>query len=400
MPSDSAITGEVAPDGAPNLPMDSSALSLAAALGVLRRQLPLATLLTSSDGTILEASAAARSVLRAPRGPLPGQQILTLVAAVDRARMHRALADACRRDDLVQAKAMLAPRTGDVPTSSHLALIREPDLRVPGSRPDLVENTSASNEGNGPATVRWLILPDYESAEQAPTSGQLEALTRLCQLRVDAESDLQLLLDRVVQLCRQAIPDADDVSLVIGSPGEPTLTVATSAQAQHLDGLQHRRGCGPALDAYRSHRPVALGAPALTGHPGLSNDSHADALTSLLAVPLISHGHATGVLTLYGRRSQRLATLMTLREAMPFVEAAQTLARQTQSHHEMRRTHEQLQSALISRAVIDQAKGMLMAMLTCDADEAFEHLSRLSSNRHAKLRDVAQAMVDRSGLPG
>jgi transcriptional regulator with GAF, ATPase, and Fis domain len=230
--------------------------------------------------------------------------------------------------------------------------------------------------------------------EQTPLLRQLEAYTRLCRLRVDAGSDLRSLLARVIQLCAHAVLEADDVSLVIGSPMHPTLTVASSAAAQTVDGVQHLRGCGPALDAYRSHRPVALGTRAVAEHPGLRDDPQAAVVTSLLALPLIIEGRATGVLTLYARRSQRLATMTALREAMPFVEVAQTLFRETQSYAEMRQTTKQLEAALISRAVIDQAKGMVMAGMICDADEAFAHLSRLSSARHQKLRDVAQGMVD------
>jgi GAF domain-containing protein len=237
-----------------------------------------------------------------------------------------------------------------------------------------------------------LLVP--AAHERALLPQQLEAFTRLCRLRVDAGCDLRSLLARVIQLCSHAVLEADDVSLVIGSPLHPTLTVASSAAAQHLDGVQHLRACGPALDSYRSHRPVALGSQAIAEHPGLRDDPRTTVVASLLALPLIIDGHATGVLTLYARRSQRLATMTALREALPFVEAAQALLRETQSYAEMRQTTKQLEAALISRAVIDQAKGMLMAGLICDADEAFAHLSRLSSTRHQKLREVAQGMVD------
>jgi AmiR/NasT family two-component response regulator len=47
-----------------------------------------------------------------------------------------------------------------------------------------------------------------------------------------------------------------------------------------------------------------------------------------------------------------------------------------------------------SRAVIEQAKGILMARHRCSADEAFKNLSRLSQNSNRKLRDIAQSIVD------
>lgn len=357
---------------------------------IMRRflaSLPLATVLTSASGRILEANAAARTVLRVPRGPLPGKPIFAFIVQDDRSRLRQALTRAGAVDELVQTTAMLAPRTGVVAASSHLALAREPSPEP------------ATRLGETSPSVRWIILPDYESAERTPSHQQLEALTRLCQLRVDADSDLRSMLNRVARLCLQAVSNADDVSLVLGSPLQPTLTLTSSATAQHLDGVQHLRAAGPVLDAYQSHRPVALSAESVAEHPGLRDDAQAATVTSLLAIPLIIDGLAIGVLTLYARGSQRLATMMTLREAMPFVEAAQTLIRDTQSRAEMMHTQAQLETALTSRAVIDQAKGMLMAFLTCDADEAFEHLTRLSSSRHEKLRTVAQSMVDNLGVP-
>ena len=54
---------------------------------------------------------------------------------------------------------------------------------------------------------------------------------------------------------------------------------------------------------------------------------------------------------------------------------------------------ENLQSALVSRAVIDQALGVIMGQQRCTADEAFEVLRTISQNRNVKLRDIATDMV-------
>ncbi|MFM9735972.1 ANTAR domain-containing protein, partial [Streptomyces niveiscabiei] len=53
-----------------------------------------------------------------------------------------------------------------------------------------------------------------------------------------------------------------------------------------------------------------------------------------------------------------------------------------------------LEVALTSRAVIDQAKGILMARLGVDADEAFARLVTLSSRRNVKVRDLARLVVE------
>jgi AmiR/NasT family two-component response regulator len=57
---------------------------------------------------------------------------------------------------------------------------------------------------------------------------------------------------------------------------------------------------------------------------------------------------------------------------------------------------DQLQTAMQSRAVIEQAKGVLMGQRRCQADEAFNILIKLSQDSNKKLREVAQALIDHS----
>jgi AmiR/NasT family two-component response regulator len=52
-----------------------------------------------------------------------------------------------------------------------------------------------------------------------------------------------------------------------------------------------------------------------------------------------------------------------------------------------------MQEAMGSRAVIEQAKGVLMRELACDADTAFQHLVERSQRSNTKLRDVAAQVV-------
>jgi AmiR/NasT family two-component response regulator len=54
---------------------------------------------------------------------------------------------------------------------------------------------------------------------------------------------------------------------------------------------------------------------------------------------------------------------------------------------------EQLQQAMQSRAVIEQAKGILMGQRRCTAQQAFDVLVRLSQDRNRKLRAVAEMLV-------
>jgi hypothetical protein len=82
-----------------------------------------------------------------------------------------------------------------------------------------------------------------------------------------------------------------------------------------------------------------------------------------------------------------------LAQIAPFVEAVEILIRDASAYEKLNRTKQQLETALTSRAVIDQAKGMVMIALNCSADEAFEHLVRLSSTANEKVRQVAERIV-------
>jgi len=358
--------------------------------GMMRRflsTLPLATLLTTSTGKIVDANAAAHAALRIPVGGLIGKPFFAYIAQDDRRRLRSALSLACSADELLQVTALVMPRHGTA-VSSYFALVREDVEPLAAATAD-----QSGEEEPDLTTVRWVILPNYEAVEGPPSHQQLEALTRLCRLGAN-DGDLRATLGQVARLCLQALAEVEDVSLLVGNPLEPSMTIASSATAQHLDGLQHARAGGPSFDAYRSRRPVALDGEAVTKHRGLARDKQASLVRSLLAVPLVADNLPSGVLTIYATGDRSVATLVALRQVMPFVEAAQTLIRDTRAHEEMRRTQEQLTEALTSRAVIDQAKGMIMISLKCDADEAFAHLVRMSSTRHEKVREVAQSMVD------
>jgi len=58
-----------------------------------------------------------------------------------------------------------------------------------------------------------------------------------------------------------------------------------------------------------------------------------------------------------------------------------------------------LQTALVSRAIIDHARGVLMGRQRIDADAAFDLLRSASQRENVKVRDIAQRIVDRAPTP-
>ena len=64
------------------------------------------------------------------------------------------------------------------------------------------------------------------------------------------------------------------------------------------------------------------------------------------------------------------------------------------------RTASQLKDAVVARSVVDQAKGILMHALSCDADEALQRLRQESQRRHVKVTEVAGEVVAAYGREG
>jgi ANTAR domain len=116
---------------------------------------------------------------------------------------------------------------------------------------------------------------------------------------------------------------------------------------------------------------------------------------SALSLPLLGPHDGLGALNVYARakhafdaRAARLGELFSVPAAVT-VQNARELAH-------ARRLAAQLQQALISRSVIDQALGILMSRTGCDSDEALEKLRVLSQREHRKLSEIARLLVDES----
>lgn len=116
-------------------------------------------------------------------------------------------------------------------------------------------------------------------------------------------------------------------------------------------------------------------------------------LRSALALPLRIAGPASVALTWYGETphafdgvSHDLAALFAFRSGLALSNSDLYFAGQ--------RLIENLHEALASRAVIEQAKGILMAREECTPDQAFDIMVSVSQRTDEKVREVAARVVD------
>jgi ANTAR domain/GAF domain len=181
--------------------------------------------------------------------------------------------------------------------------------------------------------------------------------------------------------------------------GEAMRTVAAqSERAAALELIQEQHGAGPCIDSHRTARPVLVAD--LTDHPRKWEEFTRAAATmgvvSVAAIPLRLGGVGLGVLDLY-HDSQHQWTIQEVRLAEPARPDGRELhVRAVPS----RRTATQLQQALDSRVIIEQAKGMLAERMGITIDAAFGRLRARARDHNTPLRAVADAVVQRELEPG
>ena len=112
-----------------------------------------------------------------------------------------------------------------------------------------------------------------------------------------------------------------------------------------------------------------------------------------LSVPLLASGRTLGTITLYARDVGSFTDADTTALEGFAAQAAVVLAN-AQAYWDLQGVAAGLQSAMQSRAVIEQAKGVLIATEGCTPDEAFTLLARTSQRDNVKLRELARQIVD------
>jgi GAF domain-containing protein len=230
-----------------------------------------------------------------------------------------------------------------------------------------------------------------------PSGDQADELTaamaELASLLVD-EDDLPGMLDRVSQLAVRSIPDCDSAGVTLLAGDEPITAAASDHRTLAVDQAQYQAGDGPCLQAYRTRtvqRVVVEEAFAL--YPDFALAAEQANIRSFLAAPLQVREDGIGALNLYSSEPHGFAKLD---EAVVTLFAAQASVAVANSrlYQSARALSAQLEAAMASRSVIEQAKGVIMAVRAVDQDTAFDLLRRTSQAENRKLRQIAVEIVE------
>ena len=214
-----------------------------------------------------------------------------------------------------------------------------------------------------------------------------------------ADHSLESVMSKIAQLVKQTVSGVDEASVTLVEDGRAQTVAFTGALAMSLDERQYERGFGPCLDCIVGGEPVHIGSMSGdTRWPDFAANAVQEGAGSSLSIPVPVQREVFAAINAYSRQEQAFddsaVELTTTFAAYAGVALANMHLYEAQA-----KVAEQLQAAMQSRAVIEQAKGILMAERRCTAEDAFTLLVDLSQRSNRKLKDVAQALVDRASGP-
>jgi GAF domain-containing protein len=222
----------------------------------------------------------------------------------------------------------------------------------------------------------------------------VEELWRALSRIVLADRDLDAVLGEVTDVAARSIPGAESTSITLVR-GEKAFTAAhTGEMALAADELQYERGYGPCMDAGRAG--VVLRVDDMTTEqrwPDYAPRVVEVGVRSSLSMPLPYQGTSIGALNVYSSEVAAFATPESLEAATAVADAVAVAVANADAHHRLGEQARNLRLAMESRAVIEQAKGVLMAQRHVDAEQAFEVLREASQRYNRKLRDIAAGIV-------
>jgi GAF domain-containing protein len=219
----------------------------------------------------------------------------------------------------------------------------------------------------------------------------LRELSRL----VLVDRSLTEVLTDVTRIAAQGIPGAEATSITLIRNDRPFTVAHYGEMSLAADELQYEHGAGPCMDAGRGG--VLLRVDDMrTEQRWPDYVAHLVGTTevrSSLSIPLPYQGSSIGALNNYSTQPSAFAVPESLSAGLEVAEIVAVAVANADAHAQLGEQARNMGLAMQSRAVIEQAKGVLMAQRHVDAEQAFEILREASQRYNRKLRDIAVGIV-------
>jgi GAF domain-containing protein len=223
----------------------------------------------------------------------------------------------------------------------------------------------------------------------------IEAFVVLADTMVD-DYDIIDLLDRLVAYSVELLAADAAGILLADAVGDLRVVASSNEQSDWMELMQLQADEGPCVECFRTGAPVSIGdlAEAAERWPRfVAAVQDRGAYRSVHALPLRLRGEAIGTLNLFHPLPGPLpAADLALGQGLADVATIGILSERAIRRGEV--VNEQLQLALNSRIIIEQAKGVLAQRGNLSMDGAFDRLRSYARNYSLRLSDVARRVVD------
>jgi hypothetical protein len=207
------------------------------------------------------------------------------------------------------------------------------------------------------------------------------------------ETDVATALTTLADLARRTVPGTDDVSITLVGAGGAHTAAFTGHPAMTVDEWQYQQGHGPCLAAAAAN--ITVSVPEMAGEsrwPDWADRAIDAGVYSSVSIGLPLRDSVSGALNVYARKPHAfdddaviLAETFAAYAAVAMANAHLYDGPATLAGH--------TRAAMDRRAVIEQAKGIIMAERRCAADEAFAIMTKLAEHSHRELHDVAARLT-------
>ncbi len=213
--------------------------------------------------------------------------------------------------------------------------------------------------------------------------------------------DLMEFLHMLTERCVELLEVEAAGLLLVDARGTLQLVAASTEQARVAELFQIQNDEGPCLDSYRTGQPVIVpditAADAAARWPRFGAAAHEMGFAAVHAIPMRLRDEVIGTLNLFGTAPDGLDPSVA-RAARALVDVATIGILQERASREQGIVSGQLQVALNSRVIIEQAKGILAERLQVTPDQAFIMLRAYSRNNNHPLTQLAADVI--SGTAG
>jgi hypothetical protein len=199
-------------------------------------------------------------------------------------------------------------------------------------------------------------------------------------------------LSQLTSLAASQVPGCAAANVVVWRNGELTTQAASHPEPSLLVDVQVAAGRGPLMDAITGGDTVFC-TDTLT-EPRWPEFTAAALRMGIRSCATLSYrGQMVVALTLLGLRPGTLDPNQ-LQLAEFLVAYGGALVGAVADYGDKRRVADQLRDAASSRAIVDQAKGILMHALGCSADQALERMREVSQRSNIRATEVARRIID------